>query len=82
MDIRMWNCGYGAFFSLPKRPPSTIPPGTKPIHAEKNPEELIFAYVHVGPVFALVRIQENIFKDFLKYVFALWPSHFGPCPLH
>ena len=41
-------------------------------------EELIFARIHVGPVFALVRIQENIFEElFLKYVFALWP-----CPLY
>ena len=44
---------------------------------EKILEELIFARIHVGPVFALARIQENIFEElFLKYVFALWP-----CPL-
>ena len=45
---------------------------------EKNLEELIFARIHVEPVFALVRIQENIIEElFLKYVFALWP-----CPLY
>ena len=30
---------------------------------EKILEELIFARIHVGPVFALVRIQENIFEE-------------------
>ena len=29
-----------------------LPPGTKPIHAGKNLEELIYARIHVGPVFA------------------------------
>ena len=38
---------------------------------EKILEELIFAQMHVGPVFALAQIQENIFEEiFLKYVFA------------
>ena len=45
---------------------------------EKILDELIYARIHVGPVFALVRIQENILEElFLKYVFALWP-----CPLY
>ena len=40
----------------------------------KNLEELIFAQIHVGPVFALSRIQENILEElFLKYVFAPLP---------
>ena len=30
---------------------------------EKILEELIFARIHAGPVFALVRIQENIFEE-------------------
>ena len=37
-----------------------VPPGTKPIHAGKILGELIFARIHAGPVFAFVRIQENI----------------------
>ena len=33
-------------------------------------EEFIFARLHVGPVFILAQIQENIFEEmFLKYVF-------------
>ena len=39
-----------------------LPPGTKPIHAGKNLGELIFSRIHAGPVFALARIQENIFE--------------------
>ena len=41
---------------------TTVPPGTKPIHAGKNLGELIVARIHAGPVFALARIQENIFE--------------------
>ena len=38
---------------------------------EKNLEELIFAQIHVGPVFALAQIQENSIEElFKKYVFA------------
>ena len=51
-----------------------IPPGTKPIHAEKIIGELIFVRVHAGPVFVSAGIQEYIFQElFLKYVFAPWP---------
>ena len=54
------------------------PPAQNRYMQEKNLEELILARIHVGPVFALVRIQDNIFEElFLKYVFALWP-----CPLY
>ena len=52
---------------------TTYPPAQNRYMQEKNLEELFFARIHVGPVFALVRIQENIVEElFLKYVFALW----------
>ena len=54
------------------------PPAQNRYMQEKNLEELIFARIHVGSVFALVRIKENSFEElFLKSVFALWP-----CPLY
>ena len=38
---------------------------------QENLEELSFAQMHVGPVFALAQIQESISEEFiLKYVFA------------
>ena len=38
---------------------------------EKIPGEFIFARIHVGPVFALGQIQENLFEELLsKHVFA------------
>ena len=58
------------------------PPAQNQYMQEKILEELIFAHMHVGPVFALTQIQENMFEElFLKYVFA--PSqicicHFAP----
>ena len=41
-----------------------VHPGTKPIHQERNFfVELICARIHAGPVFAHVRIQEQIFEE-------------------
>ena len=41
---------------------------------EKILEELIFARIHVGPVFALVRIQEIFLRNYFRNMY----SHFGP----
>ena len=46
---------------------------------EKNPGELIFARIHAGPVFALVRIQENIFEEVLPEHFAKFLGEFTRC---
>ena len=44
---------------------------------EKNLGELLFARIHAGPVFALARIQENIFEELfsanLPYSWGNWP---------
>ena len=41
-----------------------LPPGTKNQYMqEKILGELIFLRMHAGPVFARVRIQENIFEE-------------------
>ena len=51
----------------------------------KNLEEIIFARIHVGLVFALAQIQENTFEElFSKYVFApsQMYSHIRPLPLY
>ena len=40
----------------------TYPPAQNRYMQEKNLGELIFASIHAGPVFALTRIQENVFE--------------------
>ena len=56
----------------------TYPPAQNQYMQEKIPGAFIFARIHVGPVFALRPIQENIFEElFLKYVFA--PSQICIC---
>ena len=46
------------------------PPAQNQYMQEKHLGELIFSWIHVGPVFTLAQIQENIFEElFLKYVF-------------
>ena len=50
---------------------SIYPPAQNQYMQENILEEFIFARIHVGPVFALAQIHENIFEElFLKYVFA------------
>ena len=45
-----------------------LPPGTNQ-YMQRIIEELIFAQIHVGPVFAPAQIQENIIEElFLKYI--------------
>ena len=41
--------------------------------------ELIFARIHAGPVFALARIQENIFEEVFPEYFANFLGAFIPC---
>ena len=54
------------------------PPAQNQYMQEKFLEELIFVRMHVGPVFALAQIQEDLFQElFLKHVCA--PS---PLPLY
>ena len=40
-----------------------VPPAQNQYMQEKILGELIFPRMHVGPVFALARIQENIFEE-------------------
>ena len=46
---------------------------------EKIPGELIFARIHAGPVFALARIQENIFEEVFPEYFAKLLGEFTRC---
>ena len=46
---------------------------------EKFLGELIFARVHAGPVFALPRIQENIFEEVFPEYFAKFLGEFARC---
>ena len=56
------------------------PPAQNRYMQEKILEELIFARIHVGPVFALSRIQENTLEELcLKYVFAPLPPRAYLC---
>ena len=54
-----------------------LPPGTKPIHAGKMIGELIFAWVHAGPVFALAQKKKNAFEgSFSAYYPNAWGNSF------
>ena len=46
---------------------------------EKILGELIFARIHAGPVFALARIQENIFEEVFPECFAKFLREFTRC---
>ena len=46
---------------------------------EKFPGELIFVRIHAGPVFALARIQENIFEEVFPEYFAKFLGEFTRC---
>ena len=46
---------------------------------EKILGELIFARIHAGPVFALPRIQENIFEEVFPEYSAKFLGEFTPC---
>ena len=46
---------------------------------EKNPGELIFARIHAGPVFALARIQENVFEEVFPEYLAKFLGEFTRC---
>ena len=39
------------------------PPGTKPVHAGKDPWGQSLARIHAGPVSALARIEESLFEE-------------------
>ena len=70
-DSNLHRCAYRCAYSL-------ITPGTKPIHAGKNSGGINFKLMHAGPVFALARIQENIFEgSFPKNSSILEGSQFG-----
>ena len=45
-----------------------VHPATKPIHPGKTIGELDFARIHAGPVFVLVRIQENTFQKLFPHI--------------
>ena len=52
----------------------TPPPSQNQYMQENNLGELLFAQIHAGPVFALARIQENIFEELLS---AYLPNSWG-----
>ena len=55
------------------------PPAQSQYMQEKNLGELIFVRIHAGPVFALARIQENIFEDVFPEYFAKFLGEFTRC---
>ena len=56
-----------------------IPRHKTHICRKKIPGELIFARIHAGPVFALARIQENIFEEVFPEYFAKFLGEFTRC---
>ena len=57
---------------LSKKGPEAVPT------QHKNVGESIFARIHAGPVFALVRIQENIFEESFPHISQILEGiHFG-----
>ena len=59
-----WNyCLSKSHFSYAKECFGKCPPAQNQYMQEKNLGELIFRRIHAGPVFALARIQENIFEE-------------------
>ena len=75
MSAGNWGGGLNIFFGAEMPAKLAITPRHKTDTCRKKIlEELIFARIHVGPVFALLRIQENTLEElFLKYVFAPLP---------
>ena len=55
------------------------PPAQNQYMQEKNLGELIFVRIHAGPVFALARIQENIFEESFPEYFAKFLGEFARC---
>ena len=55
------------------------PPAQNQYMQEKILGELIFVRIHAGPVFALARIQENIFEESLPEYFAKFLGEFARC---
>ena len=54
------------------------PPAQNQYMQEKILGELIFAPIHAGPVFALVRIQENIIEEHFPHISQIWGAvHVG-----
>ena len=56
-----------------------IPPAQNQYMQEKILGELIFARIHAGPVFALARIQENMFEEVVPEYFAKFLGEFTQC---
>ena len=73
-----------SLFGLPVPAPfglplSRTPPAQNQYMQEKILGELIFARIHAGPVFALARIQENIFEEVFPEYFAKLLGEFTRC---
>ena len=58
---------------------SEYPPGQNQDMQEKILGELISARIHVGPVFALARMQENIFEEVFPEYFDKFLGEFTRC---
>ena len=62
-----------------RKPSGTYPLAQNQYMQEKMFWELIFARIHAGPVFALARIQENIFEEVFPEYCAKFLGEFIRC---